>query len=133
MRSHSIYGAQNLNQPALIHVSVTSQKHDYSFRHKFDRLSPARVGLTERHYVGRADGLTQLRSDLTEKVALAAANRCATSCVPGRKFNQHCRTCRGLMPGTWGADVHGLVLNATFRPASCLMGNMLINVDHSGL
>ena len=27
------------------------------------------------------------------------------------------------------ADVHGLVLNATFPPASSLMGNMLINVD----
>ena len=28
-----------------------------------------------------------------------------------------------------GADVHGLVLNATFPPVSSLMGNMLINVD----
>ena len=28
-----------------------------------------------------------------------------------------------------GADVHGLVLNATFPPASSLMGDMLINVD----
>ena len=27
------------------------------------------------------------------------------------------------------ADVHGLVLNATFPPASSLMGNMIINVD----
>ena len=27
------------------------------------------------------------------------------------------------------ADVHGLVLNATFPPASSIMGNMLINVD----
>ena len=28
-----------------------------------------------------------------------------------------------------GADVHGLVLNATFPPASSLIGNMIINVD----
>ena len=28
-----------------------------------------------------------------------------------------------------GADVHGLVLNATFPPASSLIGDMLINVD----
>ena len=28
-----------------------------------------------------------------------------------------------------GADVHGLVLNATFPPASSLMGDMIINVD----
>ena len=28
-----------------------------------------------------------------------------------------------------GADVHGLVMNATFPPVSSLMGNMIINVD----
>ena len=28
-----------------------------------------------------------------------------------------------------GADVHGLVMNATFPPAASLMGNMIINVD----
>ena len=31
--------------------------------------------------------------------------------------------------GHLGADVHGLVLNATFPPASSLMGNAIINVD----
>ena len=31
--------------------------------------------------------------------------------------------------GHLGADVHGLVLNATFPPASSLMGNLIINVD----
>ena len=92
------------------------------------QFSRASLCLNECNCVDHADRLVQVGFDLKERSLMPPQILVPLHTYPdGNSISIAAHV--GAVARHLQADVHGLVLNATFPPASSILGNMIINVD----